>query len=70
LSALAYIRGKSAGQKTGGRKRIEKTVPLDTSDKALASLLERLKKTVDPDEVRQLSDQSERIVFHKQFANA
>jgi hypothetical protein len=43
---------------------------LDTSDGALAALLKRLKATVDPDEIRRLSDQIERVVFHKQFENA
>ncbi len=43
---------------------------LDTSDQALAALLNRLKATVDPAEVRRLSDQIERIIFHKQFTNA
>src|SRR5205823_6665502 len=44
--------------------------PTDTSDNALAALLKRLKSTVDPAEIRQISDQIERIVFHKQFTNA
>lgn len=44
--------------------------PIDTSDKALLSLLKRLKATVDPAEIRELSDQIERVVFHKQFRNA
>jgi hypothetical protein len=44
--------------------------PDDTSDKALATLLKRLKATTDPDEIRQLSEQLERIVFHQQFTNA
>jgi hypothetical protein len=43
---------------------------IETSDQALADLLKRLKATVDPEEIRQLSDRIERIVFHKQFANA
>jgi len=46
------------------------TNPVDTSDKALLSLLNRLKVTVDPAEIRELSDQIERVVFHKQFRNA
>jgi hypothetical protein len=33
-------------------------------------LLQRLKATVDPDEIRVLSEQLERLVFHKQFENA
>ena len=42
----------------------------DTSDEALAELLNRLKTTSDPVEVRRISDQIERIVFHKQFTSA
>ncbi len=42
----------------------------NTSDKELSRLLKRLKATVDPHEIRDLSDQIERIVFHKQFTNA
>jgi hypothetical protein len=37
------------------------------SDEALASLLRRLQVGVDADEVRQISDQIERVVFHKQL---
>jgi hypothetical protein len=40
---------------------------VDTSDHALLDLLKRLKKTDDPNEVRQISDQLERVIFHKQF---
>jgi hypothetical protein len=35
-----------------------------------AALLDRLKATIDPAEIGQLSEQIERIVFHKQFTNA
>jgi hypothetical protein len=45
-------------------------VPVDTSDEALAVLLGRLKAAVDPDEIRHLSDQIERVIFHKQFTDA
>jgi hypothetical protein len=45
-------------------------VPADTSDKALVALLKRLRSTVDPVEIRKLSHQIERIVFHKQFTSA
>jgi hypothetical protein len=41
----------------------------DTSDGALLTLLSRLKVTADPAEIRKLSDEIERIVFHKQFTN-
>jgi hypothetical protein len=43
---------------------------IDTSDKALAVILKRLKETDDPAEIRELSDQLERVIFHKQFENA
>jgi hypothetical protein len=56
-------RSKSARQK-------EQVPSLDNSDQALATLLDRLRASVDPAEIRQLSDQIERIVFHRQFANA
>jgi len=42
---------------------------IDTSDYALLALLKRLKATNDPSEIRQLSDQLERVIFHKQFQN-
>jgi hypothetical protein len=44
--------------------------PLDTSDKALAAILKRLKETDDAAEIRELSIQLERVIFHKQFENA
>jgi hypothetical protein len=46
------------------------TPPMDTSDKAVLSLLKRIKKANDQKEIRQLSDQLERAIFHKQYANA
>lgn len=56
----------------GARKPLEKkaTVGVGNSDKVLLSLLSRLKATVDPAEIRDLSEQIERVVFHKQFMNA
>jgi hypothetical protein len=33
-------------------------------------LLKRLKTSVDPNEIRELSHQIEQVVFHKQFENA
>jgi hypothetical protein len=44
--------------------------PIGTSDKVLATLLQRLKATADPKEIRELSDQIEQVIFHKQFENA
>ncbi len=40
------------------------------SDQHLAVLLAQLKKTVDASEMRELADQIERIIFHKQFTGA
>jgi hypothetical protein len=58
------------GKKPGTRDEIENIPPVDTSDMALTNLLERLRSTSNPDEIRQLSEQIERVVFHKQLANA
>ena len=41
---------------------------MDTSDTAVLALLKRIKETDDPNEIRQLSDQLERVIFHKQYA--
>jgi len=40
------------------------------SDRAFLALLKRYKATNDPSEMQELSAQIERMVFHKQFANA
>ena|SRR5690349_19550671 len=63
----------SKSKEAGARKRIHgPTVvsAIDTSDNALHILLGRLKVAVDLDEIRHLSDQLERVIFHKQFTNA
>lgn len=41
----------------------------DTSDNAVLTLLKRIRETNDQNEIRQLSDQLERVIFHKQYAN-
>jgi hypothetical protein len=43
---------------------------IDASDDALVILLTRLKTSVDPNEIRELSRQIEQVIFHKQFENA
>jgi hypothetical protein len=80
--AKAKTRTASATKKGGvintskesiDQKRLNKTTSsnaIDASNSALVKLLNRLKTTVDPEEIRQLSDQIERVVFHKQFTNA
>lgn len=71
----AKVKGTAAPRRdavNGARKPIEKkaTVAVGNSDKALLGLLSRLKATVDPAEIRDLSEKIERVVFHKQFMNA
>jgi hypothetical protein len=43
------------------------TAPVGISDEALTAMLSRLKAAVDRGEIRQLSDQIERVIFHQQF---
>jgi hypothetical protein len=43
---------------------------IDTSDSAVLAVLKRLKASKHRNEVRQLSDQLERMIFHKQYENA
>jgi len=45
------------------------TSTVDTSDNAVLALLKRIKATNNQDEIRELSDQLERVIFHKQYAN-
>jgi hypothetical protein len=59
----------SATKNTACRKKAP-SQEAGASDRALVAALNRLKETVDPAEIRQLSEQIERIVFHKQFTNA
>lgn len=52
---------------TGGAK----TPPApETSDKAVLELLKRIKAATDPVEIKQLSDQLQRVIFHKQYKNS
>jgi hypothetical protein len=43
---------------------------IDTSDRALITLLARLRVATDLSEIRLLSERIEHVVFHKQFENA
>ena len=71
---IVVKRGKVGIKKfTNFRKQINETtpsVPTDTSDHALLALLKRLKATNDLTKIRDLSDQLERVIFHKQFKSA
>jgi hypothetical protein len=62
---------KGSSHKLG--QRIASATPaataVDNSDQALLSLLKRIRATGSHAEFRRLSDQIERVIFHKQFAN-
>jgi hypothetical protein len=47
-----------------------KTTVVDNSDRAMLALLKRIRASDDPKEIRKLSDQLERVIFHRQFENA
>lgn len=57
-------------RKNSAIEKVQTHDAVNISDEALADLLRRLKTSVDPDEIRQLSDQIERVIFHQQFAEA
>jgi hypothetical protein len=42
---------------------------MNISDKVVLSLLKRIRESNDQDEIRHLSDQLERAIFHRQYAN-
>ena len=56
------------------RKEISEAAPtvptLDTSKKALHLCLKRIKSAKDENELRRLTQELQRIVFHKQYLNA
>ena len=45
-------------------------VATENSDKKVLAVLKRLRATNDRHEIRELSDQLERLIFHKQYASA
>ena len=56
-----------------GTKKKTKSIAtslVEKSDKAVLNLLKRIKETNDQNEICQLSDRLERLIFHKQYANA
>ena len=67
-----WAKAKSGGgaAKAGSGAARKRKRAVNTDDSTLINLLNRLRATVDPTEIRQLSDQIERVVFHKQFENA
>jgi len=63
-SARKAVQARWAKAKEGAPSTI------DTSDKVVLTLLKRIKAANDANEIRRLSDQLERVIFHKQYANA
>ena len=64
---------KKGGDYVVRRATVNKAKPntvADTSDHALLALLKRIKATNNPTELRSLSDEVERVIYHKQFKNA
>jgi hypothetical protein len=52
------------------REQIDEAVPVavNTSDHAVLDILRRIKATKDHAKLRKLSDQLERVLFHKQYS--
>jgi hypothetical protein len=59
--ALSEVR--DAGQTRG--EILREATGTATSDSALLTLLDRIKSASDPEEIRELATQIERVVFHK-----
>jgi len=68
-SARKAVQARWSKAKEGSAK--VETMPVassqETSDQAVLALLKRLKGTTNPSEIRRLSGQLERAIFHKQF---
>jgi hypothetical protein len=66
-------KGDNVGMKTFNERQIDEGMPAvaaaDTSDHAFLSLLKQYKATDDPTTMRELSEQIERMIFHKQYEN-
>ncbi|MBZ5725850.1 MAG: hypothetical protein LAP87_12740 [Acidobacteriia bacterium] len=66
LSARKAVQARWAkGQVGSGNKTV-----LDTSKKALHLCLKRIKETRNQRELRRLTEELQRIVFHRQYRNA
>lgn len=72
-SARRAVQARWSGKAKQEKGAVTKTDTLppaiDTSDNAVLVLLRRLKETNDQTEIRKLSDQLERVIFHRQYAN-
>jgi|ERR1700674_2281831 hypothetical protein len=63
---------RKAVQARWAKKQIDEAVPVavSTSDHAVLDILSRIKATKDHSEIRNLSDQLERLIFHKQYSHS
>lgn len=68
-SARKAVQARWVKTKRGTDYQATPTVA-NTSDRAMLDLLKRIKATNDRTEIRKLSDQLERVIFHRQFKNA
>ncbi|HWD00627.1 MAG TPA: hypothetical protein VG456_27915 [Candidatus Sulfopaludibacter sp.] len=70
-SARKAVQSRWAKGKAGSDSIVLKTtVGVDTSKKALHLCLKRIKDAKDENEIRRLTEQLQRIVFHRQYQNA
>ena len=70
-SARKAVQARWARAKRGGNEFQHEALPAigDTSDRAALTLLKRIKAAKDQTEIRQLTDQLQRVIFHKQYKN-
>jgi hypothetical protein len=76
VSDYIVLKRNDMGTKTFGqfRKEISEAAPatavVDTSKKALHLCLKHIKEAKDENEIRRLTEELQRIVFHRQYQNA
>lgn len=64
-------KGDNLRMKKFSEFQIDEAMPAigDTSDNAALALLKRIKETTGQTEIRRLTDQLQRVIFHKQYKN-
>jgi hypothetical protein len=67
-SARRAVQARWTRAKQGKDSTPASTPTMDTSDSAVLALLKRIKASNNHNEIRQLSDQLEQVIFHKQYA--
>lgn len=71
--AKATAKGQRTTSTLDAQRRTRSAKPTatpDTSDRAVLALLQRIKATEDRAEIRKLSNELERLIFHKQYRTA